>query len=220
MGRERREFVRRSGFRDATLFVIASEGAVTEPRYFNGLKARWHNPRIQIEILTRDDPTLSSPEHVLKTLDHFASEYRLREGDQLWLLIDRDSHSWKPRTMATVGKECERKAYHLAVSHPCFELWLLLHFEDVPNGSPARIQELTENKDGLLKSAVAKHCASKRDYIDHFLPHTENAIARAEDLDKKTRERWPSQLGTRVYRLVTQLMPEQDDPSHIATHGT
>ena len=104
MGRERRDFVRRSGFRDATLFVIASEGAVTEPKYFNGLKARWRNPRIQIEILTRDDPSLSSPEHVLKTLDRFASEYRLRDGDQLWLLIDRDSRSWKPRTMATVAQ--------------------------------------------------------------------------------------------------------------------
>ena len=30
MGRERGDFVRRSGLRDATLFVIASEGAITE----------------------------------------------------------------------------------------------------------------------------------------------------------------------------------------------
>ena len=42
MARQRRDFVRRGGFRDATLFVIASEGAVTEPRYFEGLKERWH----------------------------------------------------------------------------------------------------------------------------------------------------------------------------------
>jgi len=66
MGRERRDFVRRSGLRDATLFVIASEGAVTEPRYFEGLKASWHNSRVHIEVLTRSDPTLNSPDEVLK----------------------------------------------------------------------------------------------------------------------------------------------------------
>jgi RloB-like protein len=103
MGRERRDFVRRSGMRDATLFVIASEGAVTEPRYFNGIKERWHNPRVHLEVLTQDNPTHSSPEHVLRTLDRFSRAYNLREGDQLWLCMDRDSQSWKPKTMATVA---------------------------------------------------------------------------------------------------------------------
>jgi hypothetical protein len=57
--------------RDATLFVIASKGAVTEPRYFECLKASWHNSRVHIEILTRGDPTRSSPDQVLKSLDEF-----------------------------------------------------------------------------------------------------------------------------------------------------
>ncbi len=144
----------------------------------------------------------------MRVLDRFARQYNLRDGDQLWVVIDRDSQSWKPQMMASIARECQRKAYDLAVSNPCFEIWLLLHFEDVPNGSAARIQELTENKNGLLKSVVAGHCAAKRDYIDHFLTHTKRAIARAEVLDKKPRERWPSQLGTRVHRLVKQLMPE------------
>ena len=149
MGRERRDFVRRSGLRDATLFVIASEGVVTEPRSFNGIKERWHNPRIYVEILERDDPGHSSPEQVLKALSRFAEEYRLRDGDQLWLVIDRDSQSWKPRMMASIARECQRKTYHLAVSNPCFEIWLLLHFEDVNKQGTARIRELTENRDDL-----------------------------------------------------------------------
>jgi hypothetical protein len=208
MGRERRDFVRRSGFRDARLFVIASEGAVTEPKYFNGIKERWHNPRIHLEIVGRDDPGLSSPEHVLRTLDRFASEYKLRDGDQLWLVIDRDSQSWKPRTMARIARRCEQKRYFLAVSNPCFELWLLLHFEDVPAQSPARRQELLENADGLLKFEVARHCGTDCEYIDNFISNSATAIARAEVLDAKPQDRWPSQLGTRVHRLIRQLAPE------------
>src|SRR5271156_5306789 len=100
MGRERRSFVRTSGFRDATLFVIASEGAVTEPKYFNGLKERSHNPRIHVEVRTRDNPTHSSPEHVLNMLDRFYREFNLQDDDQLWLCMDRDPQSWTPQTMA------------------------------------------------------------------------------------------------------------------------
>jgi hypothetical protein len=208
MGRERRDFVRRSGLRDARLFVIASEGAVTEPRYFNGLKERWHNPRIHVEVLIREQPGLSSPQQVLKALDRFKDDYQLRDGDQLWVVIDRDSQSWKPRAMASAARECEQKEYFLAVSNPCFEIWLLLHFEDVPKQSDMRKRKLIENANSLLKTEVARHCSATCEYIDNFLPHTRVAIARGEVLDSKPGERWPSQLGTRVYRLVRQLIPD------------
>jgi hypothetical protein len=207
MGRKRRDFVRPGGFRDATLFVIASEGAVTEPKYFNGLKVRIHNPRIHIHPLERDDPTLSSPMHVLGELDRFRGEYNLQEKDQLWLLMDRDVQSWKPEMISAIAQECLSKGYFLAVSNPCFEVWLLLHFEDVPNQPDTRKQELAANADGLLKSEVARHFSANRPYIDHFLPHTETAIARAEALDTEPGERWQTGLGTRVYRLVRQLRP-------------
>jgi hypothetical protein len=207
MARERREFMRRSGLRDAKLFVIASEGAVTEPKYFNDLKERWHNPRIHIEVVVRDNPGLSSPEHVLGELDRFRREYHLHEGDQLWLVMDRDPQSWTNETLRVVARECQRRRYSLAVSNPCFEIWLLLHFEDVPNQGAARRQELIRNAKRLLKSEVARHCSTSGPHIDNFIPHTEKAIARAEALDTSPRARWPSQLGTRVYRLVKQLVP-------------
>jgi hypothetical protein len=50
MARERRDFVRRSGFRDASLVVIACEGAVTEPEYFEDVKARLHAPGLHVEF--------------------------------------------------------------------------------------------------------------------------------------------------------------------------
>jgi hypothetical protein len=93
MGREPRAFIRRTGLRDAALFVVATEGAVTEKQYFLGLKARLHNPRVHLEFLTRDDPSRSSPDDVLGVLARFAREWILLDGDQLWLVIDRD-----PRT--------------------------------------------------------------------------------------------------------------------------
>jgi hypothetical protein len=206
MGRQRRDFIRHGGFRDAILFVIASEGAVTEPKYFTGLKERCHHPGIHIHPLLRDDPSLSSPAHVLAQLDLFRSQYTLREGDQLWLLMDHDPQSWKPAMISAIAQECQSKGYFLSVSNPCFEVWLLLHFEDVPNQGDQRKQDLAGNADGLLKSEVARHCSPSYPYIDNFIPHIEKAIARAEALDTEPDSRWPSPLGTRVHRLVSQLV--------------
>jgi hypothetical protein len=68
---------------------------------------------------------------------------------------------------------------------------------------------LLENANGLLKSEVARHCSPDYEYIDNFIPNSATAIARAEALDTKPQDRWPSQLGTRVHRLIRQLAPER-----------
>jgi hypothetical protein len=203
MPREARDFARPSGFRDAALVIIACEGAVTEPRYFHGLKAKIHSPKVHVEVLAKDDPTQSSPAAVLATLDKFTKEYRVRKGDRLWLVIDRDR--WSKRMLAEVARATEQRGYLLAVSNPCFEIWLLLHFEDVPNAAAARRDELLENEKQLLKAEISSRMQPNLDFIGHFLPHTYTAIARAMALDTRPRTRWPNGLATRVHRIVESL---------------
>jgi hypothetical protein len=119
----KKSFRRTSGFRDAKLIVIATEGERTEPAYFRGLKAAFRKPAIHMEILPRTTAG-SSPAHVQEELDKFNKVYNLVEGDELWMVIDRDQ--WPDKNLAETAGECERKGYFLAVSTPCFELWLLL----------------------------------------------------------------------------------------------
>ena len=206
MGRERRSFTRPSGFRDATLFVIASEGARTEPKYFRGVREQLHSSRLHIEVLERQDRSNSSPVRILRMLDSFAKDYKLRDGDQLWLVMDRDRQSWRPQAIAEVARECVRKGYHLAVSNPCFEVWLLLHFEDIIQQAHARKSYLLANSDHCLKTEVASRLDREKPYIENFFSLTEQAIERAKRLDTKPRTRWPHGLGTRVYRLLERLL--------------
>jgi hypothetical protein len=203
MPREPRDFTRKSGFRDANLVIIACEGAVTEPQYFNGLKARIHAPKVHVEVLIRPDPGQSSPAAALAMLDAFKKEYRVRDGDRLWLVIDRDK--WPNKMLAEVARGTEQKGNFLAVSNPCFELWLLLHFEDVPNSTAKRQADLLRNEEQLLKAEIRRRLQPHVDYVDHFLPHTQTAISRANMLDTHPKARWPNRLGTRVHRLVESL---------------
>lgn len=205
MPRARRDFIRRSGFRDASLVVVACEGAVTEPEYFQGLKSQEHNPRLHVEILQRSDPSLSSPAHVLRQLVAFAAEYAIRQGDQLWLVLDRDSQSWNDEMMSDVASECWRRDYQLAVSNPCFEVWLLLHFEDVQCQSEQCKSELLQNADGLLKKLIAERRKANEVLFETCRPGLDLARQRAQALDTNQQDRWPQGLGTRVYRLVESI---------------
>jgi hypothetical protein len=111
--------------------------------------------------------------------------------------------------LAQIARECTARRYFLAVSNPCFELCLLLHFEDVAAQPARRCEELLQNKDQMLKSELAKHLKPHVELIDNVFGQTVLAIARARSLDVKPKGRWPSQLGTRVYRLVEQLIPKK-----------
>ncbi|MDP6356938.1 MAG: RloB family protein [Planctomycetota bacterium] len=205
MPRQRRDFKRKSGLRDASLHVLACEGAQTEPEYFKGLRARLYNPKLHVEVLEREDPSQSSPGAVIQMLDEFRRDYSIRAGDQLWLVIDKDR--WTNASLSQVAQECEQKGYSLVLSNPCFELWLLLHFEDVAS-------TISERRDVLMNSQNVKREVGQLvaagdtslEYIDHFFPHTNEAIAWARSLEVNSTERWPSNLGTRVYRLVTALL--------------
>ena len=116
----RKEYVR-----DAKLFVLATEGTDTEKQYFEGL---FGSSKVKIEVLDTGTTGLSSPGHVLKRLSDFEDKYELDANDEPWLVIDVDHH--RPDSLSQVCQEATQKGFQLAVSNPCFELWLRLHFAE------------------------------------------------------------------------------------------
>ena len=69
---------------------------------------------------------------MIARLDNFKEEVATQKGDQFWLCIDKDhwADSGHIDNLVQVLQHCRRKGYHVAISNPCFELWLLLHFEE------------------------------------------------------------------------------------------
>lgn len=138
-----------------TFFFIASEGTETEVAYFDMINQYVKsqpqlNLKVAVEILERSEKA-SSPRHVIKVLDQKIKEYVIKEGDELWLLIDRDR--WKLETLAEVARLCRQKKYEFCLSTPCFELWLLLHLVDLDNYSADEKAKLLANqRDDVTKS--------------------------------------------------------------------
>lgn len=207
---------RREAFRDARLIVIASEGKDTERIYFNALAKEYTNPRVHVHILKRceGEQNNSSPEHVLKQLNDYKGQYELESDDELWLVIDRNR--WTDAMLSHVAKECAQDDYlHVALSNPCFELWLLLHLVNATLLTPEVQQQWMENRrksknaDSYLKVRLRQEMGSyhEADYdVLMLLEHVEVAIERARLLDRNPIDRWPQTFGTRVYLLVESVM--------------
>ena len=218
MTRVRKEFNRKSANRDARLFVIAAEGQKTETKYFNDLKRLFRNPRIQVEVLQRPElqSSHSSPRDVITMLDGFRREYKLKADDELWLLIDRDRQSWNKKQISEIAQLCHQKKYFLALSNPCFELWLLLHVKDFSEYSTGKLDELFRNpkvnkKRNLIEKeiihATGSHNKSSLNTKKYMTKENIlRAIEQAKELDETPEDRWPEYLATRIYQLIEKLI--------------
>lgn len=206
--------IRGSGFRDAKLIVIAAEGMNTEKKYFSDVvsKKYYYNPRVHVEVLHREE-TASSPNNVIKQLDEFRREYRLNKFDELWMVIDFDR--WGIKVLSQIAAQCVAKGYYLAVSNPCFELWLLLHLKDLEEYKQTELDELLNNRkiskkrcllEAELVNLLGSYNKSNPD-TSKLLPYIYDAIERAKKIDTDSKLRWPNGLGTRVYLLADNILP-------------
>ena len=184
--------------RDAKLFIVATEGKETEKQYFR----IFNNSRIKVEILATTEDGKSSPEYVLEHLDIFKERYDLDEDDMLWLVSDVDR--WGAKKLSSVCSQARQKGYNLAISNPCFEVWLTLHFEDINN------QDRTcDNFKARLRTILGSYNGSNLD-ISAYKQNIENAVNRAKNLHQISQQDWPPTLGTHVYRLVEILQESLD----------
>jgi hypothetical protein len=195
MSHKRRPLHRKLGeLRYRKVFIIATEGEVTEPEYFLQL----NNKQYSVQILCLKPSNSHSPLEVLTQLKIHLKKEALRKSDEAWLVIDRDN--WAKKDLAVLHKWAKtRSNYGFALSNPKFEYWLLLHFED-----------------GLAVSNSLECSVRLRQYWSNYNKHIDPrkittsgihaAVSRAQQMDCPRCRDWPRTTGTTVYRLVGKIL--------------
>ncbi len=192
---KRRKFQRQSGYRRyRKIFILATEGAQTEPQYFS----IFNNEQSVIRIKCLQKGHDSSLIKVLKKMENYLKEEGLKNGDEAWLVIDRDQ--WNEKQLEELSAWALKKKNHgLALSNPKFEYWLLLHFEEGNNIKSSadcdeRLKRYLPNYDKRVDKSKFT-----RDRID-------KAAERARLRDNPPCVDWPRKIGnTTVYRLVENI---------------
>jgi RloB-like protein len=196
----RRESLRRRGPTRKVLprILIVCEGTKTEPGYFEDLRQLY---RRVVELAL-------SPGGVPKTLVNRAAEMkRVAERaakaakdenllyDEVWCVFDIDDHPG----VGDARQQARDNGINLAISNPCFELWVLLHFQD----QRAHISRTD------LRAACRKYLPGyKKDLpMDELSPHHDQATTRARNLDawQNGQGREHANPSTGVYRLTQSI---------------
>lgn len=135
-----RKVNRRAGYER---ILIVSEGSRTEPDYFKEIRAeyRLHSANVEVQPGALGTQPIQVVEYARELFEKGSTHKRIRPRgfERVYAVFDRDDHSTF-RVALIRASALDRKLTNdlrqpvrfIAIpSRPCFELWLLLHFEDV-----------------------------------------------------------------------------------------
>lgn len=194
-----RSRIRPRGFRqEKPIFVIATEGEVTERIYFEKIKEKYRD-KYTIYILPTNRGSNSAPKHVIQRLEDFIRRKvsTRRKKDEFWAVIDDDNRGEKQLTDAY--DKCQTKRFNLAVSNPCFELWLNYH-QDNPT-SPKTCTECRKH----LRKLLGNYDKNNYD-VDKLVENINKALEKCRNLHKDKVEPFPKETGTHVYLLIEKIV--------------
>jgi hypothetical protein len=167
--------------------------------------------RVKIHVVPTLDGT-SAAEYVLDRLLSF--DYG--EGDERWMLLDTD-HVTQGTHLPGFLRALQAAAtqgVNVALSKPCFELWLLLHHELETAVSTLRNAKEVEE---ALRARLGEYNKSNLKAEHYPQSSVVAAIERAENLDLSVGGgSIPNASATRVYQLwkaiVSKALPSQLPP--------
>lgn len=192
--------------RDYKLFAIACEGEKREPEYFRLFS--FMSKRIKVDIIedvVSDENVTnrykhthrSAPRWVLDRAITYIDKEGLIEDDELWFVIDTDR--WTDRQIRYLVDFCNNHPnWHIAISNPCFEVWLYFHKSSIIENSLSETCEQFKYEISTFEKGGYHPCK--------FITHLQDAIDNAKKADKDPLHFNPFHKTTKVYLLAEALL--------------
>ncbi|MBI2417842.1 MAG: RloB domain-containing protein [Ignavibacteriales bacterium] len=195
--------------RDYKLFVIACEGAKREREYFEFFERISDKIKVDVidEITQGKENFDSAPVWVLDRAVKYVDKLGLSDEDELWFVMDIDR--WKPDQLREIYMDCEKtKNWNLALSNPCFEVWLYFHKKKEFSGLTKMICKEIKHQLSTLESGGYSP--------EKFIPDVFHAIQNAKESDSNPGHYSPEILQTKVYHLAEALLKKIGLPAFNA----
>ena len=150
--------------------MVFTEGTNSEPEYIDALKKLpnvTQNIALTIEVFPEHGVPLTLVKHAIKKL---ADD----EIDECWCVFDVEWPKHHPNLLRAVNL-ARAKGVSLAISNPCFELWLVLHHQDFGKfQNTAEIESYSRKLDGRSGKSIDPTI---------YMPLRKAAARRAKKLD-------------------------------------
>ncbi len=191
--------------RDDRLFIIACDDTYAPKQYFDFFKL----PRVQIHVVPTTDGT-SVAGAVLGRLLEFEHE----DDDERWMVLDTDhlTQGHHLRGLVRALQDAKKNGVKVAMSRPCFELWLLLHHMDADVLPEFKNAQEVETE---LRSQLGEYNKANLKPEHYPLPLVALACTRAELLDRSAGAGViPRENSSRVF-LIWKAIAEKALPSQF-----
>lgn len=217
--RQRKQLERKKQGRRARCprLLIVCEGSKTEPNYFTEIRVGRRLPTANIAILPSyagTDP-LQVVEYAKHVFENGEPRRHLepRTFDEIYVVFDRDDHRGYHAALdraATLNNslrndEKARVPFTAVASVPSFELWLLLHFEEIHHAihRDEVMRRLKGHIPGYEKGAATTFEATR----GNLELATQRAIALAARFNPRTEPEPYTAIHTLVDRLIRLTEP-------------
>lgn len=209
-----RELLRRKAQRQpAERLLIVCEGAKTEPLYLGEIRRQLRLPSANVQVQPAAYGT--EPLRIVAYAERLFTEgqralgVHARTFDRIVVVFDRDEHHTYHAALQRVAvlngrlenDERVKVPFEAVVSVPCFELWLLLHFEDVfaPLHRDQALARLRVHVAGYTKGQ-GSHWAQTHERLDVATARAEALLAARHTAEDGT------QPYTNMHALVHRLL--------------
>ncbi|MFJ2608689.1 RloB family protein [Streptomyces sp. NPDC091279] len=175
--------------RSARTVLVVCGSKETERQYLQGLREHLRNPAVSVVVRGK----ACSPTQLVA----YAKKQRnVSRGsfDEVWCVFDVDQFVDVDQAVIDAG----RAGIKVAISNPCFELWLLLHFTPQTGHVPTYKKLLP-----LLRKHVPGYDKTRVDFAVYRDGRAE-AVVRARQLDP-TGEGHARNPSTGVWQLVERM---------------
>lgn len=157
------------------IFFIFCEGEKTEKQYFELFKGRTFKKNIEPVVIPAKNKGKgnNSPLGIKERIKNKWPSNFKKNVDEFWAVIDRDQ--WNEQDIEELRNYCNSfNEGFCAVSNPCFEYWILLHFQEHQTFSDCKsctraLKKYDQKKNNLdLKELGAKiNDAVKNAKVNH-----------------------------------------------------
>lgn len=191
--------------------LVVTEGSKTEPNYFNEIRTanRIHAANVQVvpsAYGTEPIQIVQYAESLFLNGDD-SKNIQPKAFEEVYVVFDRDDHHTYHNALSRIealnlrlkNDNSQKVAFKAIASVPCFELWLLLHFEDV--------QAVIHRDDvyDRLRQYIAGYQKGGAGHYAMTLPNIEIARDRSASLCQINNKYDGAQPYTNVYELVHKL---------------
>jgi len=158
--------------------LIVTEGEKTEPDYLKGLRKHLKLNAVDIEIMkAAGTDAFSVVDYAIKVRNDRRRE--ARRGctvpyDSVWAVFDTERADTNPKLNDALQKAKSNKI-NVALSNPCFEFWLLLHYE-YTTAQFAKCGNVIRR----IKDNWSPNYEKSKVDIDKYIPKIPTAVEHAE----------------------------------------